>query len=197
MPHHITQRETRRFDVFRDEAGRLDYLTLFRNCREFFLRIIFLIAAPYRACIRSRIRAHCLMTNQAHYIAIPERPDLTRKVFHCVHGTHSRRFNIMYGFVGHLWQERPFSCVLDEPHVWSAIRYVERNPVRAAMVMKAADYRWSSAAAHCSGEADSVFDVSARPSTVGTDWTVCLDGEDDPHAHQFIRDRTAVGRPCG
>ena len=37
-------------------------------------------------------------------------------------------------------------------YLWSAIRYVERNPVRAGMVKKAEDYPWSSASAHCGSE---------------------------------------------
>jgi len=32
---------------------------------------------------------------------------------------------------GRLWQGRFFSCPLDEEHLWAAVRYVERNPVRA------------------------------------------------------------------
>jgi hypothetical protein len=27
-----------------------------------------------------------------------------------------------------LWQGRPFSCALDDEHLWAAVRYVERNP---------------------------------------------------------------------
>ena len=51
-----------------------------------------------------------------------------------------------YAFSGHLWQARPFSCVLDEQHFWAAIRYVERNPVRAEMVGCAEDAFGSSKA---------------------------------------------------
>ena len=35
---------------------------------------------------------------------------------------------------GHLWQKRFFSCAMEESHLWSAIRYVELNPVRAGLV---------------------------------------------------------------
>jgi len=35
---------------------------------------------------------------------------------------------------GHLWQGRFFSSALDEPYLWAALRYVERNPVRARIV---------------------------------------------------------------
>src|SRR5262245_47762150 len=143
MPHHITQRGTRRFEIFRDVADRLDYLSLFaQSCRDFRLRIV----------------AYCLMTNHVHYIAVPECLDSIHRVFHRVNGTHAKRFNGKYGYIGHLWQERPFSCVLDEFHAWNAIRYVERNPVRARMVATASAYRWSSAAAHCHGSPDSLLD---------------------------------------
>jgi putative transposase len=50
-PHHLTQRGTRRFDVFRDQADRTEYLTLLaESCREFSLRIV----------------AYRLMTNHVH-----------------------------------------------------------------------------------------------------------------------------------
>jgi putative transposase len=41
---------------------------------------------------------------------------------------------------GHLWQNRFFSCPLDEGHLWTALRYVELNPVRVGVVRKAEDY---------------------------------------------------------
>jgi putative transposase len=119
LPLHITQRGSRRFDVFRDEADRVDYLKLFRDCfQDYLLRIV----------------AYCLMTNHVHYVAIPDRLDSIHRVFHRLNGAHSQRLNRKYGFVGQLWQERPFSCVLDEPHFANAVRYVEQNPRRARMV---------------------------------------------------------------
>jgi hypothetical protein len=47
------------------------------------------------------------------------------------------------------WQGRYYSCPLDEPHLWKALRYTELNPVRAGFVAKAESWEWSSAAAHC------------------------------------------------
>src|ERR1039457_7033908 len=35
---------------------------------------------------------------------------------------------------GHVWQGRYYSCPLDQPHCWAALRYTELNPVRAGMV---------------------------------------------------------------
>ena len=52
---------------------------------------------------------------------------------------------------GHLWQGRFFSCPLSLAHLDVALRYVEMNAVRASMVLKPEEYRWSSAQAHVEG----------------------------------------------
>jgi hypothetical protein len=48
----------------------------------------------------------------------------------------------------------------------NAIRYVEQNPVRAKMVADFANYRWSSAAAHCSGSEDPWLDIETPPEAM-------------------------------
>ena len=67
------------------------------------------------------------------------------------HGRYAQYFNALYGRTGHLWQNRYFACPLADTHLWRAIVYVETNPVRAGLVERAEDYRWSSAGAHEQG----------------------------------------------
>jgi putative transposase len=181
MPMHITQRGSRRLDVFRDESNRIDYLELLRNCCRNY---------------RMRLLAYCLMTNHVHSVAIADRLDSIRLVFHRLNGTHSQRFNRKYKFVGHLWQERRFSCVPDESHLMNAIRYVEQNPVRAKMVANRAEYPWSSAAAHCSGYEDPWLDIESPPFTI-PDWRQRLNTGSNGQADEFLRECTTTGRPCG
>jgi putative transposase len=80
-----------------------------------------------------------------------------QSVFKPLHMRYAQRFNRQRGCKGHVWQGRYFSSALDEHYLWSAIRYVERNPVRAKMVKKAENYAWSSAAAHCERYAGNVL----------------------------------------
>ena len=54
---------------------------------------------------------------------------------------------------GHVWQNRFYSCVLDDSHWETALRYVELNPVRARLAKSAEDHHWSSARAHLGLEA--------------------------------------------
>jgi putative transposase len=49
---------------------------------------------------------------------------------------------------GHFWQGRFGAVAMDEEHLAAALRYVSLNPVRARLVARAQDWRWSSASAH-------------------------------------------------
>ena len=91
------------------------------------------------------------MPQHVHLIAVPKRQDSLAMLLRRVHGRYAQYFNARAGRSGHLWQNRFFACMLDEEHLWTALSYVDRNPVRAGMVRWAADYRWSSAAAHARG----------------------------------------------
>ena len=134
------------------------------------------------------IRAYCLMPNHVHYVAVPERLDSVAKTFHRAQGMYSKWFNEKHGYVGHLWQERPFSCVLSEAHTRNAMRYVENNPVRANIVTSATDFRWSSARAHCFGEPDRYWiRLNPGPSKDGVDG--CL-----ARRHQDWRPNSGVHR---
>jgi putative transposase len=182
VAHHITQRGIRRLNTFCDEEDRITYLDLFRKtCSRFGLQIC----------------AYCLMTNHVHFVAIPERVDSIWKTFHRCHSIYATRFNQKYGLAGHLWQGRPFSCLLDDTHFWAAIRYVEGNPVRAGIVDRAEAYPWSSAQAHCGLANDPVLHPNWLRIDGVSNWSEWLrDGDDSPLIEE-IRDRTVNGGPCG
>jgi putative transposase len=182
IPLHITQRGIRRLNVFGNDADRRIYVELLQeSCRRFHLRIC----------------AYCLMTNHVHFVAIPESKDSVWKTFHRCHGIYAKQFNMRYAFTGHLWQARPFSCALDDDHLWAAIRYVERNPVRAHMVECAEDYGWSSAAAHCGLREDRLLDPEWISSNRIHNWSQWLAASNPSKIDQRLRDRTFTGRPCG
>lgn len=97
-----------------------------------------------------RIAGYCLMTNHVHLVAIPRQATGLAKALGRTHTDYSRWLN-MNGETGHVWQNRFYSCPLDEPYRWDALCYVELNPVRAGMVQEASEWPWSSAAAHAAG----------------------------------------------
>lgn len=94
-----------------------------------------------------KIWAYCLMSNHVHFVAVPSTTDSMSKTFSPVNMLYSGYFNKKNERIGHLWQDRYFSCVPDETHLVAAVRYVENNPVRAGLVGKVEVQRGKS----CSG----------------------------------------------
>ena len=134
LPYHITQRGNRRADIFFDDADRekyLEWLSEYSNKHDL------------------KILAYCLMTNHIHLVVVPKYTNSLSKVMRPLHMRYAQYINHKKDWVGHLWQGRFFSSVLDESYLLTAVRYVEQNPVRAGIVSIAEDYKWSSAASHC------------------------------------------------
>ena len=88
--------------------------------------------------------AYCLMTN--HYHLLIETPDanLSRGMQY-LNGVFTQRFNRTHERVGHVMQGRFRSIVVEkESHLLELARYVVLNPVRAKMVRRVRDWKWSS-----------------------------------------------------
>ena len=100
----------------------------------------------------------------------------------------------------YLWQGRYFSSPLDDEYLWLAIRYVESNPVRAKMVRRAENYKWSSAAGHCKLIEDEVLtkkrDWCEKFEGIG-DWKEWLAEGEDRDEIEMIRRNTYKGLPSG
>jgi Transposase IS200 like len=103
---------------------------------------------PIPGDIPSRYGPIVSMDNHVHFVSVPIEADSLTKVFNTLHMRYSQHTNRKTKATGHLWQGRFFSCILDEKHLYACIRYVENNPVRAGLVKRAEEYRWSSAASH-------------------------------------------------
>ena len=168
VPHHITQRGNRREQVFFTDDDRHAYLGWLKE---------------YAEKHEVDILAYCLMTNHIHLVAVPKTEDGLQQALKPLHMRYAQRINRTRGWKGHLWQGRFFSCALDEAYLLAAIGYVERNPLRARMVRKAENYRWSSAGAHCGLRQDEVLTAKSswrkRFEAIG-DWSAWLAQGDAP-----------------
>ena len=179
-PHHITQRGVRRMDVFFSDDDRQAYVDLLAEQSERF---------------GVRYLAWCLMTNHIHLIAVPETEASLAKGIGEAHKRYSRMVNFREGWRGYLFQGRFFSCALEGSHTLAAIRYVLRNPVRAGVVRKAWNYRWSSAQ-WLVGKASADPLVMESPVLREIDdWHALLSA--DPDTLKDLRRHTRTGRPLG
>ena len=98
---------------------------------------------------------------------------------------------------GHLWQGRFYSTILDEVHASAAVRYVEKNSVRAGMVQKAEEYWWSRAKEHVKGAFDGILSKRCYLWQEISEWKRYLEEEEDSSLIQKIRKCSLTGRPCG
>ena len=181
IPHHVTQRGNRREDVFRSDADRRAYLALLEK---------------YQRRHGLEILAYCLMSNHVHFAIVPRLAEALGRTFRDLHTAYAGAWNVAHGISGHLWQGRFFSCPLDDVHLWAAVRYVERNPVRAGLVGRAEDYPWSSAPAHCGLRQDGLLAQNFPPAGAVADWRTWLETEDQQQT-AAVRRQTRTGRPCG
>ena len=88
------------------------------------------------------------MPNHVHLVVVPSCEDGLAKAMKVAHQTFTQRVNRREGWVGHLWQGRYHSEIMDEDHLAAAVRYIELNPVRAGLCSKPEDWPWSSVHAH-------------------------------------------------
>lgn len=137
------------------------------------------------------------MPNHVHLILVPSDPDGLRRCLAPVHRRYAGMIHAREKRTGHFWQGR-FGCVaMDEAHLGAALRYVALNPVRARLVARAADWRWSSLHA-CLDPARG--DGLTRTEPVLSRWPdfgeLVAAGEDEALSASLRRAET-IGRPVG
>ena len=180
IPHHVTQRGVRSMDVFFDDEDRRAYLRLLREEGQVH---------------GVRFLAYCLMTNHVHLIAVPKTQQSLARAIGEGHRRYTRRINFRQGVRGYLFQGRFFSCPLDEYYLLAGTRYAERNPVRAKLVRRAWNWRWSSAGFHVGRRKTDPLVEDRDLLGLVDDWEALL-REDDDEA-DTLRTKTRTGRPCG
>ncbi|MBM5810801.1 MAG: transposase [Gammaproteobacteria bacterium] len=185
VPHHVTQRGNRRGQVFFTDADRRVYLSWLRQ---------------YAAAAAVEVVAYCLMTNHVHLVVVPAVTHGLYQFLKPLNMRFAQRINRLREWKGHVWQGRFHSSALDETGLLMAVRYVERNPVRAGLVSRAEEYFWSSAGAHCGFGRDPVLTSASRwheaLECVG-DWSQWLAISDDSHSQEDLRRCTEQNLPCG
>ncbi len=182
LAYHVTHRGNRGQDVFFEPRDRTVYKRWL---------------GEYAARYGLEIWAYCLMTNHVHLLVVARTESSLAKTIGRTHGRYASRQNRRHGWTGHLWANRYYSTPLDEAHAWAAVRYVERNPVRAGMVERAEDYPWSSARCHAMGEPDPLLSPQ-RPFPGGIeDWSSWLAVRVHRKLADAIRKNTLAGRPTG
>lgn len=140
VPLHIVQRGHNREPCFFTEEDYQSYLHWLGE------------ALTEAGCV---LHAYVLMTNHVHLLLTPVKAELVPKLVISLGRRYVQYINRTYRRTGTLWDSRyKSSLVQAEIYLLTCQRYIELNPVRAAMVEDPAHYRWSSYRANGLGQAD-------------------------------------------
>ena len=127
--YHVTSRGNEKRPIYKDDKDCLTFLNILQqvNTRYNWL-----------------CHAYCLMNN--HYHLVIETPDGNlSKVMRQLNGVYTQAFNRRHKRVGHLFQGRYKAILIQkESHLLEVCRYVVLNPVRARIVERPEQWKWSS-----------------------------------------------------
>ena len=181
LPLHVVQRGNDRRPCFLREQDFGVYLsTLAEACRHYGVLV----------------HAYVLMTNHVHLLVTPRVAGAISRTMQSVGARYVRYVNRGSSRSGTLWEGRYHAClVASDEHVLAACRYIDLNPVRARLVQRAADYRWSSYGALAGLHVDTLVTPHAVLEQLGSPggaayerW--CADGDRDADL-QALRKATA------
>lgn len=183
FPHHIIQRGNNRENVFLDNDDHYFYLKLLKR---------------YSERTNTSILSYSLMTNHVHLLLNPKEEKSLAKMMQGVALCYTQYFNKKYGRTGRLWECRHYSSVIDgESYLWAVSRYIEKNPVRAGMVSRVADYPYSSAAHHLTGKENFVINEPFFEGRERDSYRKFMEENDNDDELSEIRTKTCLGHPIG
>jgi putative transposase len=141
--YHVINRGNNRQPVFRKAADFDAFLAALGDLKR---------RKPFE------LYGYCLLGNHFHLLLRPRGVSVSR-IIQSLLVSHTQRYHRHYQSGGHVWQGRFKSPVIqDDEHLLTVLRYIEANPLRAKLVERADDYRWSSYRVHGLGEADPLVD---------------------------------------
>jgi len=169
--YHVTARGNARDAIFLDDEDRRSFVAVLGSVIDRFGWIC---------------HAYCLMDN--HYHLMVETPSANlSKGARQLNGVYTQRFNRRHRRVGHLLQGRYKAILVErDSYLLELCRYVVLNPVRAGLVRRAGDYRWSSYRATAGME--------VRTAVLSTDWVLKQFAATPSRARQRYREFVSQGR---
>lgn len=151
------------------------------------------------------IHAYVFMTNHVHLLVTPTDAQGVPRLMQAAGRRYVRYVNDRYRRTGTLWEGRYKSTLINsERYLLTCARYIELNPVRAAMVDRPEQYRWSSYRANALGTTDNLVtphplyralgaSAEARHATYRELFSAHL----DPDTLKAIRTATHTGAVLG
>jgi len=144
LPFHVLNRGNNRQIVFYQEEDFIYFIKLLKR---------------FKRELKFKLYHFCPMPNHLHFVIEPTIEGSLSKLMLRLTLAYTWYFNRKYNTVGHVWQGRFKSSLLDKEDyfIWCGL-YNELNPVRAGLAAKPEDWRWSSYRFYAFGETDPLME---------------------------------------
>jgi REP-associated tyrosine transposase len=181
--HHVLNRASRRTTLFAtDEDYRMMERLLLQARLRFGMRLLDFVIMP----------------NHWHLILWPDRDLQLSRFMHWMTTTHTQRWHAAHGSTGTgpLYQGRYKAIPIQaDDHFLTVARYVQRNPVRAGLVNRVADWRWTSAWHRCNNCHTAPLDP--WPMKCPDDWPTVINEPMNQVDLSNVRNAVALNWPYG
>lgn len=179
--YHVINRGNNRSQVFESPCEYQSFLSLIGQAQ---------------ARIQLSMLAACLMPNHFHLVVSQaSRTDISRWM-HWLLTTHTHRHHLRRGSSGRVWQGRFKAFAIErDQHLLTVMRYVERNPLRAGLVMRAENWPWGSLAWRRANPPENP--LTAPPVPLPTDWPEWVNAPQSAEELAALRNCVNGQRPFG
>jgi putative transposase len=147
-----------------------------------------------------RVLTYCVMPNHWHLVIYPRSDGDIQKFMHWLTMTHTQRWHAIKNTTGqgHLYQGRYKSFVIQEDkHFLTLVRYVERNALKANLVRKAENWKWSGVWRRENGTEEQKKLLSEWPVPRPTRYLNWLNEAQTQSEEDEIEQSVQKGRPYG
>jgi len=135
------------------------------------------------------------MTNHVHLVVTPPTMRSLSDGIGVTHQKYARWLHMNEGEIGHSWKGRFHAAPMDLNHFVACIRYVEQNPLRAGIVKRAEDFRWSSVHGHSGVDKDELLAEEKFSWMSQRDWIDWINESVPESTYQAIRIATLTRVP--
>jgi putative transposase len=180
---HVLNRAVGRATLFEKEGDYAAFIKVLQQAQQ---------------VVPTRLLAFCVLPNHWHLLLWPRHDDELSRFLHWVTMTHTQRWHAHRhtAGTGSLYQGRFKSFpVQEDEHLLVALRYVERNPLRAGLVRRAERWRWSSLWYRGQGRLPGW--LHAGPSSLPRGWLKHVNAPMTEAELEAVRQAAARGAPFG
>jgi putative transposase len=184
--YHVLNRSAAKFKMLRTEKDKQAFLTALLEASNRFERM--------------KVLGWCVMENHWHLLLWPQADGDLARFMHWLTLAHAARWRTSHQTIGYgpVYQGRFRSFIVqDDSHYLTVLRYIERNALRAHLVERAEQWKWSSLHTRTQLDGDLKRILAQGPVEIGGKWIEHVNAAQTPAEEAAMAESIRRSRPYG